>query len=96
VASGAASAETRCTGFLRYLVQVIGAEEGRPAVMHNGKPLLEGYVDAFGVDPQRRRCGIGTELQTRSAAVYRVMVITGFRTVAVASRSAGARCAACS
>jgi GNAT superfamily N-acetyltransferase len=58
---------TRCTGFLRYLVQVIGAEEGRPAVMHNGEPLLEGYVEAFGVDPQRRRCGIGTALQQHAA-----------------------------
>jgi len=38
----------RCAGFLRYLVQVIGAEEGRPAVMHHDEPLLEGYVEAFG------------------------------------------------
>lgn len=58
---------TRCVGFLRYLVQVIGAEEGRPAVMHNDKPLLEGYVEAFGVDPKRRRHGIGTELQQHPA-----------------------------
>jgi len=58
---------TRCAGFLRYLVQVIGAEEGRPAVMHHGEPLLEGYVEAFGVDPQRRRRGIGTALQQHAA-----------------------------
>ena len=58
---------TRCAGFLRYLVQVIGAEEGRPAVMHNDEPLLEGYVEAFGVDPQRRRRGIGTALQQHAA-----------------------------
>ena len=32
---------TGCDGFLRYLVQVIGAEEGRPAVMHDDEPLLE-------------------------------------------------------
>ena len=45
----------RCAGFLRYLVQVIGAEEGRPAVTYNGAVLKEGYVEAFGVDPQLRR-----------------------------------------
>jgi hypothetical protein len=43
---------TRCAGFLRYLIQVIGAEAGRPAVIHDGEPLREGYVEAFGVDPQ--------------------------------------------
>jgi GNAT superfamily N-acetyltransferase len=58
---------TRCAGFLRYVVQVIGAEEGRTAIMHNDKPLLEGYVEAFGVDPQRRRRGIGTVLQQDAA-----------------------------
>ena len=26
----------RCVGFLRYLIQVIGADEGRPAVRYNG------------------------------------------------------------
>ena len=58
---------TQCAGFLRYLVQVIGAEEGRPAVIHHDKPLLEGYVEAFGVDPQHRRRGIGTALQRHAA-----------------------------
>ena len=58
---------SRCVGFLRYLIQVIGAEEGRPAVMHNGAPLTEGFVEAFGVDPQLRRRGIGTVLQQHAA-----------------------------
>ena len=58
---------SRCAGFLRYLIQVIGAEEGRPAVMHNGAPLREGFVEAFGVDPQLRRRGIGTALQQHAA-----------------------------
>ena len=62
---------TRCAGFLRYLVQVIGAEEGRSPVLHNGEPLLEGYVEAFGVDPQRRRRGIGTALQQHAARLCR-------------------------
>jgi hypothetical protein len=42
----------RCVGFLRYLIQVIGAEAGRPPVMYHGQPLSEGYVEAFGVDPR--------------------------------------------
>jgi GNAT superfamily N-acetyltransferase len=58
---------TRCIGFLRYLIQVIGTEAGRPAVMHNGEPLREGYVEAFGVDPLQRRRGIGTALQQYAA-----------------------------
>jgi len=53
----------RCVGFLRYLIQVIGAEEGRPAVTYNGVTLREGFVEAFGVDPQLRRHGVGTALQ---------------------------------
>ena len=57
----------RCVGFLRYLIQVIGAEEGRPAVMHNGVPLTEGFVEAFGVDPELRRRHVGTTLQQRAA-----------------------------
>jgi len=58
---------SRCVGFLRYMIQVIGAEEGRPAVMHNGAPLREGFVEAFGVDPLLRRRGIGLALQKHAA-----------------------------
>jgi len=53
----------KCVGFLRYLVQVIGAEEGRPPVLRSGALLTEGYVEAFGVDPALRRHGIGSTLQ---------------------------------
>jgi GNAT superfamily N-acetyltransferase len=53
----------QCVGFLRYLIQVIGADEGRPPVMDHGTALTEGYVEAFGVDPQVRRRGLGTALQ---------------------------------
>jgi GNAT superfamily N-acetyltransferase len=63
---------TRCVGFLRYLIQVIGAEAGRPAVMHNNQPLREGYVEAFGVHPQLRRRGIGTALQQHAARQCRI------------------------
>ena len=62
----------RCVGFLRYLVQVIGAEEGRPAVWRDGEPLREGYVEAFGVDPRRRRHGVGTALQQHAAHECRI------------------------
>jgi GNAT superfamily N-acetyltransferase len=53
----------RCAGFLRYLIQVIGAEEDRPPVLRDGRALTEGYVEAFGVDPLLRRRGIGSVLQ---------------------------------
>jgi GNAT superfamily N-acetyltransferase len=61
-----------CAGFLRYLIQVIGAEAGRPAVLYNDEPLREGYVEAFGVDPQLRRRGIGTALQQHAARQCRI------------------------
>jgi GNAT superfamily N-acetyltransferase len=57
----------RCVGFLRYVIQVIGADAGRPAVMRDGSPLTEGYVEAFGVEPRSRRRGIGTALQDHAA-----------------------------
>jgi GNAT superfamily N-acetyltransferase len=63
---------TRCVGFLRYLIQVIGAEAGRPPVLRNSQPLSEGYVEAFGVDPQLRRRGIGTALQQHAARQCRI------------------------
>jgi ribosomal protein S18 acetylase RimI-like enzyme len=57
-----------CVGFLRYLIHVIGAEEGRPPVYGDGSALTEGYVEAFGVDPDLRRHGIGTALQAEAAS----------------------------
>jgi GNAT superfamily N-acetyltransferase len=53
-------------GFLRFLVQVIGAEEDRSPVLHKGVALTEAYVEAFGVDPSARRRGIGSALQERA------------------------------
>lgn len=55
-----------CVGFMRYLIQVIGADVGRPEVVHNGVSLTEGYVEALGVDPVARRRGIGSALQDRA------------------------------
>ena len=60
-----------CVGFLRFLVQVIGAAEGRPPVSRDGVPLKEGFVEAFGVDPAARRRGIGSALQARAITYCR-------------------------
>lgn len=63
----------RCAGFLRYLVQVIGADLGRPPPMRGTAPLTEGFVEAFGVAPDLRRQGIGTALQTHAIGHCRVL-----------------------
>jgi len=52
-----------CVGFLRYAVQVIGADAGRPPVMRDAVALTEGFIEAFGVAPASRRRGIGSALQ---------------------------------
>lgn len=57
----------RCLGFLRFSIQEIGRDVGRPPVLYDGKPLREGFVQAFGVEPAARRRGIGTDLQTFAA-----------------------------
>lgn len=63
----AAFAENRCVGFLRFAMQTIGEDVGRPPVLRDGAALREGYVEAFGVDPELRRRGIGTRLQAYAA-----------------------------
>jgi GNAT superfamily N-acetyltransferase len=63
---------SRCVGFLRYLIQRIGTDEGRPAVTHQGSALREGYVEAFGVDPELRRRGVGTALQDHALRQCRI------------------------
>jgi GNAT superfamily N-acetyltransferase len=62
-----------CVGFLRFYVQEIGSDEGRPPVVLGGSPLTEGFVEAFGVDPQARRLGIGSSLQSRSQEIARAV-----------------------
>jgi GNAT superfamily N-acetyltransferase len=52
-----------CVGFLLYLVHEIGRDCDRPPILHDGRPLREGYVEAFGVVPSERRQGIGEALQ---------------------------------
>jgi GNAT superfamily N-acetyltransferase len=59
----ALGAGQQITGFLRYVIQAIGADEERPAVELGGEPLLEAKVLAFAVDEAHRRQGIGRALQ---------------------------------
>ena len=40
--------------------------------MRNDGPLPEGYAEAFGADPQRRRRGMGTALQQDAARRCRI------------------------
>jgi GNAT superfamily N-acetyltransferase len=67
-----------CVGFLRYIVQVIGADAGRPPVVRDAVALTEGFVEAFGVAPALRRKGIGWALQAeaqercRALACYQI------------------------
>lgn len=59
----------RCVGFLRFVVQVIGSDVGRPPIELGGQPLLEGYVEAFGVLPEFRRQLIGQRMQEEAIAI---------------------------
>ncbi len=63
----------RCLGFLRFFVQVIGSEEGRPPVVLNGLALTEGFVEAFGVHREARKRGIGSALQQRAQEMCRAL-----------------------
>jgi GNAT superfamily N-acetyltransferase len=63
----------RCVGFLRFFVQVVGAEERRPPVPVGGLPLTEGFVEAFGVSPEIRRRGVGSALQRRAQEMCRAL-----------------------
>ena len=44
-------------------MQSIGPDAGCPAVVLDGRELIEAKVNAFGVEPGARRQGIGTALQ---------------------------------
>lgn len=60
--------DDRCVGFLRFVIQIIGSDQGRPPIEMDGRPLIEGFVEAFGVDPEWRRQGIGQQMQARAIA----------------------------
>ncbi len=59
----AACLDGRVVGFLRFVVQPIGAEEEHQPLEWGGEPLLEAKILAFGVVPAMRRRGIGWGLQ---------------------------------
>jgi GNAT superfamily N-acetyltransferase len=58
-------------GFLLALIQVVGKEERCSPILMNGEPLLECYVEAFGVLPAFRLRGIGRALQERAMEIGR-------------------------
>jgi len=59
--------QEQCVGFLRFVIQELGRDAGCTTIVHGSAPLREGFVEAFGVEPSRRRSGIGTQLQTFAA-----------------------------
>jgi ribosomal protein S18 acetylase RimI-like enzyme len=62
----------RCVGFLRFLIQVIGSDQGRSPIISAGQPLREGYVEAFGVLPEHRRQRIGQQMQEHAIKLCQV------------------------
>lgn len=63
--------QQQCLGLLRLVLQVIGSEHSRTPIVVAGRPLREGYVEAFGVAPAYRRQGIGQRLQQHAIALCR-------------------------
>lgn len=52
-------------GYLRYVIQYLGADADWPPIQLHREPLTEAKVIAFGVAPEYRRQGIGRSLQQR-------------------------------
>lgn len=50
-------------GFLRFVVQRLGEDEGRPSIVFRDQTLYEAKIIAFGVLPEERNRGIGRSLQ---------------------------------
>lgn len=50
-------------GFLRFVVQRLGEDEGRPPIEFRDQVLYEAKIIAFGVLPEERNQGIGRSLQ---------------------------------
>src|SRR4051812_36156975 len=55
---------TKIVGFLRYVIQPIGPDQGWQPLTLEGVRLVEGKVLAFGVEPGERRKGVGRLLQS--------------------------------
>lgn len=58
-----ATKSDQIVGFLRFVIQMIGADDDHDPVLMNGTPLIEAKVVAFGVVPECQRQGIGRALQ---------------------------------
>ncbi len=59
----AALVNRRPAGFLRFVVQRLGEDEGRPPIEFRDQVLYEAKIIAFGVLPEERNQGIGRSLQ---------------------------------
>ena len=59
----AALVEGRPVGFLRFVVQRLGEDEGRPPLVFRDEVLYEAKIIAFGVLPEERNQGLGRSLQ---------------------------------
>ena len=59
----AALVEDQPVGFLRFVVQRLGEDEGRPPIFFRDEVLYEAKIIAFGVLPEKRNQGIGRLLQ---------------------------------
>lgn len=62
----AALVEGRPVGFLRFVVQRLGKDEGRPPIVFRDEVLYEAKIIAFGVLPEERNQGIGRSLQQKA------------------------------
>ena len=62
----AALVEDQPVGFLRFVVQRLGEDEGRPPIVFRDKVLYEAKIIAFGVLPEERNQGIGRSLQQKA------------------------------
>jgi len=56
-------------GVIVICVQVLGKEQGTPAIIHEGSALTEAKVIAFSVKPKFRNQGIGKELQLNALSL---------------------------
>jgi GNAT superfamily N-acetyltransferase len=66
-------------GYLRFVVQKIGQDEGRPLVKFNGAILTEAKVIGFAVAPAHQSRGIGRTLQKEAMQRARALGCYQFR-----------------
>ncbi len=69
----AAIMEDRPLGFLRFVVQRLGEDEGRPPIVFRDRTLCEAKIIAFGVLAEERNRGIGRSLQKEAMGRARAL-----------------------